>query len=1633
MKRALFLIVLLFSFFKSDATHIMGGEITWTCIKDPSSPDLGKYIFQMKLYRDCSGNALQTIAQNIKVWEDGVNFQTISCDFVINSDISPICDATNSGNPQLDCTLQTPGAVEEYIYQSLPVQLIVPPSGNTSPPATGWHFTWDGCCRNDAISNLDLTIIVPTGATEGFTLRASMFPYTDEFGNLIPADPCFDSSPTFNENPKTIICSGYPFAYSHNASDPELDSIRYYWAEPLDYPANPYLPGVNPPAIPFIPPYTFNAPLPGSPTLNPVTGEVSYDSPLSGNFVTVVRVVAFKCGQKISEVHRDIQAVLIACPTMPLSNNNTPPEVPTPIGTQTWVVSTGSSLLETYETTVLAGDLVTFNVQGIDTNMYNPTTPQDLTMEISGGQILDPTTGTCSNPPCATFLSTSGTPPPIIQPTTVEGVFQWQTTCVHVSSDIACGRTTNLYQFSIKVSDDFCPAPAIRNVTLLIYVEVDNQMQFSHIDPSCFGNDGEITIDIAGSIAQSTWSAELLDFSGNIVVSSNNISGNNHTLTGLASGEYILRATGGGGCLVQDTVVLSQPINPLVMETNVTHVSCYGGSDAEIGIYLDNGLLPYSFFIDGVQNPNPPPGDSVFSGLSAGVYVIEVADSDSCGLVETIYIDAPLFPLQVLTSNLVTICDDSLGGVVYGYAAGGSPSVSDGYLFDWYNASGGLLSSGDSISGLGVGDYFLEVTDSNGCQANQPITVSAQQAPLSLIPDVSGVVCTGDSTGSAIFFTGGGSAPYSYVWSELNGPVLEVTNNIINRDTLSDLLAGSYHLVVTDANGCAEDMSFTIDEPSLRLEISSVAVVDSIDCYGDLNGRGIVYMVSGSGVAPYNYLWDNGETTQEALSLGGGWHTVQVSDSRGCVVIDSLDMPENTEIKSDLVITDSISCYGDSDGSIEVSTIGGVHLSSILNYEYFWSDGSVDVLFIDSLSYGSYYLTTRDSLGCVVVDSIYLPEPTPLYVNAEEILEATCYDSATATAYAAVVGGTAPYDFYWQLGSAPSFTNTSNDSDFVSTLNAGQWNVFVYDSRGCFGNDSVMIHEPDELEVSISDSVLVYCVGINTGSATASVIGGTAPYTYLWDDNLVVPQTTQTAVDLDAGSYMVFVEDARGCTSSVGVVLDSVTLAMEVIIDTVSSSSIGCYGGNDGMLVANGVSGFWPYTYQWTGPTGFSVNDTIFNLTAGTYSVTVTDANGCTVNASQQLTEPNELRYTVNATVNTSCLGACDGLVVLDIEGGVAPYTADLLDNQTGLLSTHVVNVLGQAIEVCTGDYTVFINDAHDCAAVLILGGSDQATLDITVNTDVSVSQQPIICYGDSLGSVSVVNPQAGMSYSYLWENANGDTVGVGATVDSLPAGDYTLYSGYNNITGCTTTDVITILQNSLIQSTATVIDVSCNGGSDGSITTTTYGGSSPYSYSWSSSLGSLSDITGLSSGSYELTIMDDDSCSVTETYVVGEPASLNVTVSASQTYILNTTVTGGTAPYSYQWYSGTSISGATSDSYTVGANGTYYVEVTDANNCTSLSNSETFLETGLSDLTSSIDVSIYPNPFRDATMVDFGKKINQGVIKIVDVYGKVIEMYDFIDIDHYIIERGSKASGIYFVEIEINEQYLSTIKLIVE
>ena len=453
MKKIAVSLILIFSSLFSYSSHFMGGEITWQCIK--GGPDVGKYIFQMKVYRDCNGITFSQTSQTLTHhnYPSLGTTTPILLNFISTTDISPT-GSIASGNTCVDCASGQLGGVEEYIWRSDPMIL-----GGT-PPAEGWHFTWGSCCRSSNITN---------GMNdESWTLRAVMYPYTDPVtGNALPADPCYDSSPKFEEQAKTIICTGYEFSYSHNAFDDELDEIVYSWGEPLGDafaydPANP-----NATALAFDPPYTVNSPIPGAPTLESSTGEITYNSNTAGVFVTCIKVEAFKCGQLVAEIYREVQVLLIDCGlyTQPQDGFNDPPTI-------TEAFTDPATGLPTYETTVYAGQLVQFNIEAEDLDTYAGGQLQQITLDADGGQFASDyvTINNCANPPCATFNNGAGVTPPFSAPGIVSGVFEWQTDCSHMTADVGCNTTSNIFTFLIKAEDDFCPANGISIATIKITV-----------------------------------------------------------------------------------------------------------------------------------------------------------------------------------------------------------------------------------------------------------------------------------------------------------------------------------------------------------------------------------------------------------------------------------------------------------------------------------------------------------------------------------------------------------------------------------------------------------------------------------------------------------------------------------------------------------------------------------------------------------------------------------------------------------------------------------------------------------------------------------------------------------------------------------------------------------------------------------------------------------------------------------------------------------------------------------------------------------------------------------------------------------------------------------------------------------
>ncbi len=449
-KLVLSIFLLVFSI-NSFATHLMGGEITWDCLGN------GQYIFTMKVYRDCNGVAFNTVGQQLDVHNNPFVLSIQMSILVSVTDISPKC---NGLGPTIFCPPNNgmgggQGAVQEIILQSPPVTL------PGTPPAQGWIFSWQNCCRNNMAGGGNGNMLYNYNAgqvADGMALRAKMFNYQNKL-----ADPCFDSSPMFAERPSPIICGSQYYAYNHNAFDKELDSLRYYWDEPLNNYAGVWAAG-NPPPIAYWPGYSMAVPLPSTlqninnipAVLDPVTGQISFTSYTIGNFVTVVRVDAYKCGTLVAQIFREIQVTILPC------GLNTAPDVLPPF-------QNAQGQYTDYCDTVNVGSLVTFDIKAVDLEWLPTGAKQTISLNASGGMFgagfVNPNAG-CLHPPCATLNA----PPPNSGQDSIVTTFTWQVTCDHIALNEECPANLNTYTFNIETKDDYCPAPQQNITTICITV-----------------------------------------------------------------------------------------------------------------------------------------------------------------------------------------------------------------------------------------------------------------------------------------------------------------------------------------------------------------------------------------------------------------------------------------------------------------------------------------------------------------------------------------------------------------------------------------------------------------------------------------------------------------------------------------------------------------------------------------------------------------------------------------------------------------------------------------------------------------------------------------------------------------------------------------------------------------------------------------------------------------------------------------------------------------------------------------------------------------------------------------------------------------------------------------------------------
>ncbi|MEM1119009.1 MAG: SdrD B-like domain-containing protein [Bacteroidota bacterium] len=954
--------------------------------------------------------------------------------------------------------------------------------------------------------------------------------------------------------------------------------------------------------------------------------------------------------------------------------------------------------------------------------------------------------------------------------------------------------------------------------------------------PMCFGMVGAIDITVSGGTGNYTYVW--------------NFGAQTKDVEGLVAGTYTVTITDENGCQITATETIVVP-DAVQGNATTTNPSCVG-EGGTIDLNVTGGTAPYTYaWSNGATTED-------LSDVPAGVYNVTITDANGCSTAVNAIVESTA-GISLTEEITHPFCAGEADGQINLTVGGGNAP----YTYSWTNGA-----TTKDISNLMPGAYSVVVTDANGCELMGTYTLTAPTA-IQVEAETDHPDCS-DDTGQINITVSGGSAPYTFAWS--NGATTE---------DLSEIMAGTYSGTITDANGCTSVATATLTAPTALT--ATVDITDQ-DCSGDGN---IDLTVSG-GTAPYSYVWSNGATTEDLTKVGGGTYSVVISDASNCKLTQEVVVQSTGGIEI-LVSGKEPTCPGGNDGSLTTDVKGGTQ-----PYTYLWSDGSQGSS-LNNIPAGSYSVTVMDAKGCSLIGSAVLNSAEGITATATAI-NPTCADESGAI-NVSVSGGNPPYTYSW--------TNGATTKD-ISNLTAGGYTVTITDQDGCSTTVTTEIVIPTAISIDIQ-ATNPGCDAL-TGSITLAVSGGTAPYTYTWSNG----SFAQNLLEVVAGTYSVTVVDAVGCQAVASATIEDIA---GISIAVEGSSDPTCVGGTDGFIDLSISGGQAPYAFQWTN--GATTED-LNNLGAGFYAVTISDARDCKVVLDTQLNDPTPIHISVNKN-DPNCPNET-GSIDISVTGGTAPYTyawnngattEDLTNIGAGNYQVNVTDAKGcsqlsenisvvspddfsinlTAIDVkCYGEangevlldvdgsgaYTFAWSNGQTSQNIANVGEGTYAvtvtnsngctkTAEATVKMPTALSMGMTFsnpeCPND-FGAINITVEGGTPPYSYAWSN--------GATtedVDNLIAGSYSIV--VTDANGCILEGSANIRPATPITATITATNMSCEG-EDGMLDLTVSGGSGTYIYAWSNGA-TAQDLSNLPAGNYEVTITDTKGCSITETATIGD------------------------------------------------------------------------------------------------------------------------------------------------------------------
>ena len=935
----------------------------------------------------------------------------------------------------------------------------------------------------------------------------------------------------------------------------------------------------------------------------------------------------------------------------------------------------------------------------------------------------------------------------------------------------------------------------------------------------------------------------------------------------LSAGIYGFTVTDINGCVFSDSTTIFEPA-VFSAAVNSNDITCFG---------YNNGFAT----IDILGGTTPPGTTSILT------YCNSSPGSSNYSNIENVLLNGDNFNISNNTSGICDSYEDytnQYADITEGQSYTVSVNLGDcsGFNFqsggkvyiDW-NIDGDFLDPSEEIGTIPYG-----LNSSTIINFTVPYTGVYGATRMRVVSQFSSISTNSTSSCDVGLFSPpssyaepwyGATEDYSIVIHSSTGNANILWSNGSTLDSIYGLSPGNYSVTITNNNGCVLNDFITINEPS---SLNATTISTPVTCYGNNDGGIILNLIGGTtdytiSAAGYNQTLTNGVSVFSIPNLlSSGTYPYTVVDGNGCILTDSVIITSPSPI-STIENIQNVSCNGGNDGSVSLIISGGTP-----SFIEDWNG-----LNSDSLSAGVYNYSITDINGCIYNDSIIIQQPILLSSTFTQVNASTCL-ATDGSIDVTIIGGTAPYSYYWTDGLG--FNSSSED---LYNLSSGTYNLTVTDINGCIESISVVITEPSPPILSFTQNN-VSCFGYNDGSVDLSVIGGSSPYNYIWSNN----ETSQDINNLVAGSYNVNVTDINGCNETISI---NIT---EPSAPTISNnvSNVDCFNNNTGSIDLNVLGANPPYSYLWNNNT---TTQDLINLTAGIYSCTITDGNNCSYYEQITVSEPAIL--TTNPTISdVDCFGNNTGFSHLNITGGTSPYIEDWNGFNPNALSA--------------GSYNYTVTDVNGCVY--------QSTIIITQPNELLVNENTsnATCGGYTDGNATLYIVGGTSPYIEDWNGFNPNALSAGSY-------NYTV----TDVNGCVFSSTISILEPPSMQIVVDTFRTSCFGSNDGSAIVTVSGGAGPpYVQDWGSY-----NPSSLSAGTYNFTISDANNCIAQNQAVITEPGDIQITeviqnvscygLSDGQAFLQ---ISGGTPPYIENWngINNTTLS-----------QGTYSYIITDNNNCT--------------------------------------------------------------------------------------------------